>query len=316
MTLIRTHLLVFVFLCFTIHASGQQKYPAALLWKISGKNLKQPSYLYGTMHLQDRRLFYFGDSLYAALEKAEGFAMELNPDEMMDSIFKTMSKKDTSALLKKILSDAEYEKIAKKLEKKFNTPADKITTKKLADEKRKMRAVSDKKDDMPTIMDLYLFSIARKQGKLTGGIEDLGDQFEITDEIGKFDINDFIKDDPTMRKSYLETMLQVYINKDLTGLNAMVNSGSSNNFADVSLIKRNKKMAMRMDSLSHIRPTFFAVGAAHLPGDSGLITILGKMGYQVEPVFSSKNIAPEDYKYTAKEMPWVTMGAFQIVACR
>jgi uncharacterized protein YbaP (TraB family) len=306
MKLIRTHILVLLFLCFYTQAIAQQKYPSTLLWKISGKDLTQPSYLYGTMHLQDRRLFYFGDSLYAALEKAGGFAMEVNPDEMMDSIFNSLSKKDTSALLKKILDEAEYKKIAKKLEKKFNMPADKITTKRLADEKKKMNGAINKKDDMPTIMDLYLFSIARKQGKFTGGIEDLADQFEITDEIGKFDINDFIKDDPLLRKSYMETMLDIYISKDLTTLNTMVNGRRMDDFnADFLLIKRNKKMAMRMDSLSHARPTFFAVGAAHLPGDSGLITILTKMGYTVEPVFSSKNIAPEDYKYKEKEMTWM-----------
>jgi len=308
MKLRRTLLFTLIFLFFNTHARGQQKYPSTLLWKISGKNLEQPSYLYGTMHLQDRRLFYFGDSLYAALEKTEGFAMEINPLEMMDSIFRSFSKKDTSDLLKKILDEAEYKKIAKKLEKKFNMPADKITTKRLAAEKRRMNAASTKKDDMPTIMDLYLFSIARKQGKLTGGIEDLGDQFEITDEIGKFDINDFIKDDTMLRRSYLETMLNIYVNRDLTTLNTMVNGSRNNSFnADFLLIKRNKKMAMRMDSLSHMRPTFFAVGAAHLPGDSGLINILTKMGYAVEPVFSSKNLAPEDYKYTTKEIPWINV---------
>ncbi len=306
MIIIRTGLFVFAFLFFNTLAFGQQKYPSTLLWKISGKNLAQPSYLYGTVHVQDRRLFYFGDSLYAAIEKTQGFAMEINPEEMMDSIFKSLGKKDTSTFLKKILDEAEYKKIAKKLEKKFNIPADKITTKKLADEKRKMEALPAKKDDMSTIMDLYLFSLARKQGKFTGGIEDLGDQFDITDEIGKFDIDNFIKDDPTLRKSYIENILKVYIDKDLTTLNAIVNGNRNNEFnADLMLIKRNRKMAMRMDSLSHIRSTFFAVGAAHLPGDSGLINLLSKMGYTVEPVFSSKNIAPEDYKYTAKEMPWI-----------
>jgi len=152
MKLRRTLLFTLIFLFFNTHARGQQKYPSTLLWKISGKNLEQPSYLYGTMHLQDRRLFYFGDSLYAALEKTEGFAMEINPLEMMDSIFRSFSKKDTSDLLKKILDEAEYKKIAKKLEKKFNMPADKITTKRLAAEKRRMNAASTKKDDMPTII--------------------------------------------------------------------------------------------------------------------------------------------------------------------
>ena len=302
---IRNTLFVLYLLFFSSASFGQQTYPSTFLWKISGKDLNQPSYLYGTMHVQDRRLFYFGDSLYAAIEKTEGFSIEINPDEMMDSIFKSIGKEDTSALLRKILSETEYKKIEKKLEKKFKTSADKITTKKLAEEKKRMRGMFRKKDDMPTIMDLYLFSIARKQGKLTGGIEDLADQFEIADEIGKFDVNDIFKDDSTQVSSYMENMLKIYAGKDLTTLNRIVNGISADDYKDLLLIKRNRKMAMRMDSLSHVRTTFFAVGAAHLPGDSGVITLLTKMGYKVEPVFSSKDLAPEDYTYTVKEQVWL-----------
>jgi uncharacterized protein YbaP (TraB family) len=306
MNLLRTLLFLFILLCFNTVACAQEKYPATLLWKISGKDLTEPSYLYGTMHLQDRRLFYFGDSLYTAIEKARGFAIEINPDEMMDSLYKTMGKDDTSTLLKKIMSDAEFKKIEKKLEKKFKISADKITTKKLAQEKSKRREIFQKKDDMPAIMDLYLFSIAKKQGKYTGGIEDLADQFGISDEIGKFDVNEFIKDDTVQYKSYMESMLQVYINKDLTALNNMVNNSNAG-FRDMLLIKRNRKMSVRMDSLAHVRTTFFAVGAAHLPGDSGIISFLRQSGYTVEPVFASKNINPDNYKYTAKETTWLTV---------
>lgn len=304
MNLFRTLSLLFVLLCLHKPASAQQKYPSTLLWKISGKDLVQPSYLYGTMHVQDRRLFYFGDSLYAALEKAEGFAIEINPDEMMDSLYKSISQGDTSMLLKKILSDAEFKKIEKKLEKKFKISADKITTSKLAQEKKKMKGMARKKDDMNTIMDLYLFSIAKKQGKYTGGIEDLADQYHISDEIGKFDVNEFIKEDTSQYRVYLEKMVQIYINKDLSALNAMVDNSNAG-FRDMLLIKRNRKMAMRMDSLAQVRTTFFAVGAAHLPGDSGVISLLKQAGYTVEPVYASRNINPEDYKYTAKEASWV-----------
>jgi len=53
-----------------------------LLWRISGNRLQKPSYLFGTMHLNDKRLFRFDDSVYRAIEKTEGLAIEVNPDEM------------------------------------------------------------------------------------------------------------------------------------------------------------------------------------------------------------------------------------------
>jgi hypothetical protein len=73
------------------------------------------------------------------------------------------------------------------------------------------------------------------------------------------------------------------------------------------LIKRNGKMAWRMDSLSHVRSIFFAVGAAHLPGDSGLINLLTRKGFLLEPVFSSKKIAAENYPFKKVELPWQTI---------
>ncbi len=302
---IRTLGLWLLLLLFCIPATAQVNNPSTFLWRISGNKLTRPSYLYGTMHLQDRRLFYFGDSLYNALEKTEGFAMEINPDEMMDSLFKSMERKDTSALLRKILSDAEFKRLAKKLEKKLNMPADKITVKKLAEEKRKLQKPTVKKDDMPTIMDLYLFSLAKKMGKHTGGIEDLADQFGILDELGTFKIDDFLKQDSSEHQRYTEWMINTYSKRDLNAIHKLIDNEAKSEFQDILLVKRNIKMAARMDSLSGIRSSFFAVGAAHLPGDSGVITLLRQRGFTVDPVFSSAYIAPEEYKYSAKETPWI-----------
>src|SRR5687767_15149840 len=74
----------------------------SLLWKISGKGLTRPSYLYGTMHLHDKRVFHFSDSVASAFESADAFAMEiiLNdevPRRIMNSILM-----DSTYTLKKL----------------------------------------------------------------------------------------------------------------------------------------------------------------------------------------------------------------------
>ena len=60
-----------------------------------------------------------------------------------------------------------------------------------------------------------------------------------------------------------------------------------------------------MDSLMNIRTMFFAVGAAHLPGDSGVINLLKRRGYAVEPVFSTQKIDPEKYSALLNKLPWI-----------
>ena len=53
-----------------------------LLWRISGKGLTRPSYLYGTMHLMDKKVFQLGDSVYKAIEQTDGFAAELDMNKV------------------------------------------------------------------------------------------------------------------------------------------------------------------------------------------------------------------------------------------
>jgi len=65
------------------------------------------------------------------------------------------------------------------------------------------------------------------------------------------------------------------------------------------------KMARRIDSLISLRTMFLAIGAAHLPGDSGVINLLRRKGFTLEPVFSNKKIAADDYTFNEVHLPWV-----------
>ena len=299
--------IIFAMLACCLPASAQEATAKTLLWRISGKGLEKPSFLYGTMHLSDKRLFFFGDSLYSSLESVEGFAMELDPDSMMDSLFSKLYDDDTSSLLVKILEKEKFDKVSDKLEKKFHMPATKITRRQLIEEREGSYYKKHRKDDMKSVMDIYLYNIAHQLGKWVGGIEDVNDQLGIKDELGKeIDIMDYINEANKSKEDYLGKMIDTYIDGDIDGIERMSSSGSKH-YKDILLINRNVKMARRMDSLAHIRNSFFAVGAAHLPGDSGVIQLLRGRGFTVDPVFSSKKIAPEKYVYKTQEFPWVSI---------
>lgn len=286
-------------------ADAQQQSRQTLLWRISGNGLQKPSYLYGTMHLYNRKLFYFGDSVYHSMESTDGFAMEIDPNDMMDSTFSRLFSADTTSLLRKILDKEKYDSVSDELEKKFGMPANKITRRKLIEEREGWYYKFRQKDDMKTFMDLYLYDIARKQGKWVGGIEDVNDQINIKDELGK-DINivDYLKETDNDRKKSLDNMVEIYIDQDIDKIERISSAGPQEQ-RDILLLNRNNKMARRIDSIMRIRTCFFAIGAAHLPGDSGVISLLMKRGFEVTPVFSSKKINPDKYKYEAKEIPWV-----------
>ena len=69
-----------------------QRLPKTLLWRISGRDGHYTSYLYGTMHLTDERVFNLGDSLYAAIARADGFAMELDPNVLTTMLVDEVKK--------------------------------------------------------------------------------------------------------------------------------------------------------------------------------------------------------------------------------
>ena len=300
-------ILTLLLISMSLASAAQEKWPSTLLWRITGNNLSKPSFLFGTMHLQDKRLFNFSDSLYRYLEQAEGFAMEINFQEYIDSLmFRTVKQKQ-----EEMLSDEDEVKID---EKNLSSSADTLLTE-LGLNKNKLTRKQLKKireyrirkfvqqGEMPTIVDAYLYGLALRQGKWLGGIEDVKDQLDIVDEVGaSLSPDEVFTPEDVFRRS-MEQMIRIYLDQDLNKLEQYCYA-SIGDMKDRVLIQRNIKMAQRMDSLGHIRSTFFAVGAAHLPGDSGVISFLRKMGYKVDPVFSTGKMPAAEYASKLTAVPW------------
>ncbi len=295
-----------LFSIFSFLAFSREPLPKTLLWRISGHGLQKPSYLYGTFHMNDKRLFQFTDSVYRSIESSQGLAIEVNPDEMaayyVNKLFDDLGK---GKKLKDLLPDKDYEKYSNALSKKLKKPADKITSNDILKEKNKWMADYFDKGEMPTFMDAYLYNIGRRQGKWLGGIEDLSDQTGLMEDlIDQSDIAALLHTEKGEVDETLEKMIRLYTAQDIEGIDAFTNESSSERQKDLLLIRRNIKMARRMDSLANVRTMFFAVGAAHLPGDSGVIQLLKNKGFHVEPVLSTNKIDPDKYTFKEVPIPW------------
>lgn len=77
----------------SLQLSFAQKLSLTLLWKINGYGLQKPSYLYGTMHLTDERIFNLEDSPYSNIENTDGFAMEVDPEAFTPFIIDEAKKR-------------------------------------------------------------------------------------------------------------------------------------------------------------------------------------------------------------------------------
>lgn len=283
---------------------AQQPIENNLLWRISGNGLTKPSWLYGTIHLTDKRVFNFGDSLYAALEACEGYAMEVDPDSMVSSMFK--EELENKGLLKKAVSAKDFGRMKKKLQERFGKAPENITVNEFRNYYYRIARAAGK-EHMQAFMDAWFYDAVKRQGKWVGGIEDVDDQKGLIEEVEPITkyVEDFINDHKES-KALLEKMISIYLAEDLGGVED-ITVGAGETFVDKVMLRRNRKMARRIDSLAHIRSTFFAVGSGHLPGDSGVVSYLRRQGFTVQPVKSSKRIAAGIWQFAVKNLPWVTV---------
>src|SRR5690554_7893962 len=73
---LRTSLLVVLILLLPVLTQAQEQ---SLLWKVSGKDLSSPSYVYGTMHMLCAQDFQMPEKLQSALAESQTLVLELNP---------------------------------------------------------------------------------------------------------------------------------------------------------------------------------------------------------------------------------------------
>jgi uncharacterized protein YbaP (TraB family) len=298
---LRSALLQLMVLACCLQSYAQEKpIDNALLWKITGKSLLKPSFLFGTIHLQDQRVFNFNDSLYSFITAADGFAMEIHPDSVVSALMQKAEDNASGKLLRQHLSKDEFKQVSRKLKKELGIDASKLTLKEAYLLKDHLSRPEAREDDMPTFVDAYLFGMARNQGKEIVGLEKAADQMYMLDDIqDDFDVKQLLKG-MKKEKSFIERLVQLYIREDLQGIHNLM-SFLPQETEDKLLNLRNQLMVLKMDSLIQARSYVVAVGTAHLPGKKGMIELLRQKGYQVEPVFTTTRTHANNYAIKAAQ---------------
>jgi uncharacterized protein len=95
---------------------------------------------------------------------------------------------------------------------------------------------------------------------------------------------DLAKDYSQERLEY-QKLVNAYKRQDLPLLYELIEQAKAPGVDMGSFVdERNKKWIGRMEERMDQTPVFFAVGAAHLWGENGLINLLRQEGYRVEAV--------------------------------
>lgn len=280
-----------------VEMSAQKKYNS-LLWEITGNGLSKPSYLYGTMHVSRRVAFHLSDSFFIALNSAGVVALESNPELWLEAY----NNPDMSSSLRK--RGPEVSGPGGLYNDWFSISVPKQNTYRgllsrdpgIIDGLLYRQSTYMKNFEEDTYLDLFIFQSGRKLGKKISSLEGLKESEELVDKAFLPDEEE--EDEKELKKvkkklkdldqNLYELMEDSYRRGDLDMLDSvtsMMNPGK--NYRKYMLDERNIIMARNMDSLMKLHGVFSAIGAAHLPGEMGVIELLRKKGYKVRPIVFS-----------------------------
>lgn len=264
------------------------RHDSGLLWRISKQGLND-SYLFGTIHVSDPAITDLPAAVSEALSASSHFVMEAKLDAAAMLGFAQKMFYQDGRGLEDLLGKMLYAK-AEELLAIYGIPP--LAVQSLKPWAAFLTLSMPPGAGLP--LDLVLKAKAEELGMTVAGLEAVEEQLSVFQSL----------DEPTQVKLLVETlchyaalqqdvaqMKEEYLQRDLAGLfsyhNRYKQSGSDahQQLTQRLLWDRNRLMAKRMQPILEKGDAFVAIGAMHLPGKRGVLTLLENSGYQLEPIY-------------------------------
>lgn len=281
---------------------------AQLLYKISGKDIKKPSYIVGTFHVAQASFVDSIPGLRAAMDESEQVCGELDMKDMMspEGIQKMMEAMmlPDGKTVKDIFTADELDRINAYLRElltidltnpMLEQQMGKMSPSALAQQMTLMAYIKKTPSFNPQdLIDNSFQKYAQEKQKPIVGLETLD-----------FQINTLFKgktierqkelllcmvDNPKYNEQMLDEMAKAYFALNLNRLKELMDEKENNQCdstpaeEDAMFGKRNRDWLTKMPAMMSAKSTLFHVGAGHLPGDNGVLKLLTNAGYTVEAV--------------------------------
>jgi uncharacterized protein len=262
---------------------------SSLLWEITGKGLEKPSFLYGTMHVKDKRVFQFGDSVLPNFNRCKTYAGEMIMEEMDPMAMMGMLMMPGDSTLEVLLTKKDYEFVKRYADKKLGAMGAMIDQVKPIFTAALLTEMTMQQDSSQSL-DEYLQQLAEEKAMKVVGIESMEEQMDALNSISLKEQAQILlqaMQEGDKSANNFDKMMELYIKQDLDGLLKLMNDSEMTDIFNKSIIlKRNYVMAERITKMIMSQSSFIGIGAAHLPGKEGVIELLRSKGYTVRPVFS------------------------------
>ncbi len=284
----RPFIVLFLLLILSLSAT------ASVLWRVSRGDGRAASYLFGTEHPVPGR--FLPDQARAALDSCETVVSEVDLNEFTGEA--TYLAEQLQMTDGTTLHDLFTREQLDSIDALFCmlVPATCATgiTQFMADSKpialtlmiQRLLTASVIGHDSEHGLDEHVQQIARTSGKPVIGLETARFQIDLllseSPEEMAADLMEIVRD-PDDIIAQLRELTDCYLAGDLGCIEEIVNRVSRVSvFTDALIEDRNRAWAERLPAIIDSTPAFIAVGAAHLPGPDGLISLLRRAGYTVE----------------------------------
>ena len=282
---------------------------AQLLYKISGNGLEKPSYIIGTHHLANVGFVEKINGVKEALTETDQVYGELiwdsmtNPDSLK-AVQNAMMLPDGKTI-KDYLTPEQFNRLdafmVAKMGAGMSNPMvaaqmGKMTPMALVTQFQVLLYLTKHMGefDPSSTFDQYFQAQAKKNNLPCGGLETLQKQIEVlykgkSYEKQAIDLMCLI-DNEAFNSQMMEDLTTAFYAQDLDALKKVMDKkmgnacDSSAEDEELLIYGRNADWVAKMPEIMASKPTFFAVGAAHLPGEKGVLQMLRNAGYQVEGV--------------------------------
>lgn len=282
---------------------------AQLLYKISGKDLQSASYVIGTHHLANVSFVEKIPGVKDAIIATEQVYGEVNMDvlentDTLKMMQATMTLPEGQSL-KTVLTAEQFKKVDNFIKEKMGVGLSSpqvmkqmgyLTPAALTAQLTVLVFVLDHMGefDPTSTFDQYFQAQAKKNNEPVGGLETAAFQANLIYKAPALErqveqLMCFI-DNESYNLDLLNQITDAYYAQNIDEVGKLMEEKVGNSCDataeenDALIYARNADWAERMPAIMEAKPTFFAVGAGHLPGDKGLLQLLRNAGYTVEAV--------------------------------
>lgn len=274
---------------------------SALLWKVSGNGLAEPSYIFGTHHLVPITFLDSVTGIYEAFENTAQTVGELDMGDMAQLQMKMMGEAmmPTGTTYESLLSAPDMARLDSVLTKLLGVGLGQLGTLKPA-LLSNLISVTLYQQYYPSLasgksLDQHFQEEALKRNRPVVGLEAIEDQIYVMLNAQTLDRQAemliCMVNNPELQKEQMDKLQVAYHSQDTQALLDLYEKEDPNDPCpsteeEKNLLNkdRNMKWLAKLPAIMNEKPSFIAVGCLHLLGKDGLVEGLRNLGYQVEAV--------------------------------